>query len=153
LTPPGPPRAAYRLRAMEVLLQVSESGPQASACFETLGIDAMIEQSLRSEEELEVLNALEVACALPIERLRYAKIALYRPKRALSFPKRDLTTLAHLSMAAIASLLADVVASWAVRGGYDEAAPEGVSLLHERRLHAIARHWAKVNCSLPMSPR
>ena len=61
---------------MEVLVQVSESGPQASACFKTLGIDTMIEQSLRSEGELEVLNALEVACALPIERLRYAKTAL-----------------------------------------------------------------------------
>ena len=49
-------------------------------------------------------------------------------------------------MAAITSLLSDVVASWALRGSRDAeegVSQEGVSLLHERRLHAIARHWAK----------
>ena len=132
---------------MEVLVQVAATGPQARACFETLGIDLRVEKSLRSDTDLEVLNALEVALALPVERL---------------------------NMSAIDGLLSDVVATWALGAASEEASPSpapallqraesmshdlsargvaragAVSILHERRLHAVARHWATHASEVP----
>jgi hypothetical protein len=87
-----------RLRAIEVLVQVSAARGEARECFETLGIVERIETSLRSSSEMEVLNALELAHALPIERL---------------------------STQAIAHLLADVGQCWSARPSVGTAADSG----------------------------
>ena len=140
-----------------MLLHVSAAGPQARGCFEALGIARMIEKALRSGQDLEVLNALEVAFALPIDKL---------------------------SMSAVSGLLSDVVATWALEGALasQDAEPradsplpqqlasgaaelqettgedllqravmsmQAVSILHERRLHAVARHWAMHASQVP----
>ena len=121
---------------------LEQAGDSARACFETLAISRRLEQSLASSESMEVMNALELAFALGIERL---------------------------SLGAMRHMLSAVLESWSSAldqedeeqgvAAQDEqgslAAPQypvrraAPTIAHERRLHALSRYVAKRTAEMP----
>ena len=134
-----------------VLAGVGEqAGNEARACFETLAIGRRLEQSLASEASIEVMNALELAMALSIERL-------------------SLDAMEHMLSAVLASWSSAMAEEDAQQAGelqeeqqlqdddelaslpafHHPASRATPTILHERRLHALARYVAKRTQEVP----
>uniref|UniRef100_A0A7S4UCJ4 Uncharacterized protein n=1 Tax=Guillardia theta TaxID=55529 RepID=A0A7S4UCJ4_GUITH len=114
-------KSQVRMRALELLLRTVNISQKAQAAFRGLNLQSILIESFNHPDDVLVLNAIELAWFCPIESLPIEAIYMF---------------------------LDDAILAWEKRKESEDTIPY-VSLLHEERLRAVARHWALQDESIP----